>query len=118
MREKGLPRVEIVVEDPWDLVTELGSGPFPGDVVRVPESDFDGLEVRLSSPMIHEKFAWTYLLAKPRHAGSTFRRMDSGIAVHANVEGVSENDRNSKTPGRVSDRPTLAFIGTIRQVFP
>ena len=82
--------VQLVISDPWDLVTEMGSGPFRAEVIDAQRSTIIlAVLLKLKRPWRYEGSLWEYLVASPRHTGDT---LDDAFArsstVHVNAHGL------------------------------
>ena len=75
-------RVKLMVSDPWEFGTEVGSGPFYGVVERTKESD---LLLSLEKPIRFRTVGCSHMLASPRHVGTGFDRLITGTQVPASL---------------------------------
>lgn len=112
-------RVEAVVSDPWEFVTEHGSGPFGATVVRVGpnswKSESEALLVRLDGPLAFQGVPCEYFVASPRHATATIASLGSGAEVSCGLTRVSAEAANSPDPFDLSRwRGVVALLATLR----
>lgn len=75
-------RVTLMVSDPWEFGTEVGSGPFYGVVERTKESD---LLISLQKHLLFRSVGYSHMLASPRHVGTGFDRLATGTQVPASL---------------------------------
>jgi len=95
--------VSVTLIDPWDLVTETGSGPFPALITEL-WNDGSAL-LHLIAPLWHQGIAWPDLRATPRHDHDRLDRLDTSKRVHVNailISGAtgSIEQTNRFTPAR------------------
>jgi hypothetical protein len=64
--------IRFVINEPWEVVTANGSGPFPGTVVAVEEGGHSTTVVKLDRPISYEATTARFFLASARHKGKTF----------------------------------------------
>jgi len=105
--------IKVVVSDPWDFVTDHGSGPFVAVVDRV---EGDCLLIRLDVAIDHEGQAFEYLVASPRAACDDFAGLAvGGRAINCSLVGVSGQVARSDHACDLSSwRGGLALLGEIR----
>jgi hypothetical protein len=60
---------EITVSDPWDFVTDFGSGPFPVEALALSD-DHRSLVVRLTSPIQMGSVRLEFFVLQWRHVGT------------------------------------------------
>ena len=87
-------RVVLAVSDPWGLGEAIEWQPIPGSVVHM---EGDVWLVKVDAPFVHSDIEYHYLIASPRHAGSTF--VQAGLKqVPYNVIRISAERALSATP--------------------
>jgi hypothetical protein len=112
-------RVVVYASDPWDFVTDNGSGPFLADVLPInrgerPPSDPFWL-LRLGQPLRNEHGAFTFLLAATRLAGYRLDDISGGVIVPTNFAFVSAEQATSEQQFDTSTTPPFGFfIGDLR----
>jgi hypothetical protein len=88
-----MDRYEIDVSDPWDLVTDVGSGPFTGQATDEAEGR---LLIHLDEPISRNGTAFVTIHCQRRHAGSDpwpgagSRSAMHGYLLAAKVERMSD----------------------------
>ncbi|MEJ7809356.1 MAG: hypothetical protein WKG32_02965 [Gemmatimonadaceae bacterium] len=114
----GVP-LEILVSDPWEVVSENGAGPFRGSVISVAASHFrsgkhDAL-IQLNSPLQIHGVRCDFVLATARHAEDDIAVIEVGHEVFCSLSGLTakEVEMNSLASGWRSGR---ALIGTLKWV--
>ncbi len=107
--------IEIVVSDPWDFVTDKGSGPFEGVVDRVEEGR---LLVRLGLAIEYGDQAFQHLVVTPRAACDDLEDLSVvGRSINCNLLGVSgEVARSDHACDLSSLRGGLTLLGNIKSV--
>jgi len=105
--------VEVSVSDPWDWVTENGSGPFVGEVVA---NDTNHVLVRLKSPIQFADVENVFVLSSTRHAGDSYSNLKTGFSLPSNILPMPESAMNTQG-GEAMLRDALAFAETWRRGF-
>jgi len=107
--------IEIVVSDPWDFVTDNGSGPFAGVVDRV---EGECLLIRLERAIEHGGQPFEHLVVSPRSTCDDLAELSvTGRSINCNLVGVSGEAARSDHAGDLSTwRSDLALLGNIRSV--
>lgn len=86
--------VHLVVSDPWEFVSAVGSGPFAGQIVATEGAgQVERALIRLDRPLDYAGNVVEYLIATPRHTNQTLDRL-SDATVHVNaqwLQGSSED---------------------------
>jgi hypothetical protein len=94
-------KVDVVLVEPWDVVTVNGSGTFVADVVQIGQVKSTGTEsllIELHAALKHDRQEYKYLVATPRHVGTTFERLLSGEQVGVNLTGIPGERAKSADP--------------------
>lgn len=60
-------KIQLLISDPWDFGTELGSGPFEAIIENMSQ---DLLLIHLKKPWIYQNALWEYLVAQSREINS------------------------------------------------
>ena len=81
-------RVELVISDPWDFVSVVGSGPFRAAVVdaMLCDTSIDAVLLKLETQLVYEDYICEYLITTPRHEDDDFGHLLSGQSIHANAQ--------------------------------
>lgn len=101
--------VEVLVSDPWDFMTELGTMPIQG---RVASFEAAGgrlmrLVIDLVSPVAYKGSMIGRFDAIPRHKDSpTVERFAQGVALQANIQGIVLDPARRARP--------IALLGEVR----
>jgi len=105
--------IEIVVSDPWEFVTDNGSGPFVGVVDRV---EGECLLIRLDLAIEYGGQAFEHLVVSPRAACDDLAELSvTGRAINCNLVCVSgEVVRSDHACDLSSWRGGPALLGNIR----
>lgn len=108
-------RIEITVSDPWDFVTECGSGPFPATVLRAGSDgskEVPDLLISLDSPPRFQNTECKLFVARPRATPSKGSRLqDMPVALTL----IPEERLKSENPLDLSWwRGGIGLIGTLR----
>jgi hypothetical protein len=78
--------VKLVVSDPWDFVSAVGSGPFEAQIVETEGAvTIDKALIKLAEPLDYAGNVIEYLVATPRHTNQTLDAISDGI-VHINAQ--------------------------------
>lgn len=106
-------KIALVPTDPWDLVTAVGSGPFPGIVIQVNQENYKAIILRLDKPICYRKIKSIFLMASARHVGENFRNRNENT-LFCNLTSLSDVEGQSGIfrPSMV-DVERLRFIGDV-----
>jgi hypothetical protein len=99
---------EVVITDPWDFMTEVGTQPLPGRVDSYEESGgwINRIVVDLLIPVTYQGQRIARIYATPRHKDSpNAQAILGGVGLPANMEGSSTN---------TAEHRPVAFVGEIR----
>ena len=112
-------KVAIIVSDPWELVTAVGSGPFLAEILMVAAvgsgSDDEGALIKLVKALRFEGGDWEYFVATTRHRGDGLSDLLSGKEVICNLTAISKAQASSAAPVDTSWwRGGLGLIGTLQ----
>ncbi len=114
---KGLTgkRIEIVVSDPWDFVTDNGSGPFAAVVERV---EGDAILIRLDSVVTSGGQAFEFFVVTPRSESDDLADLGlAGRTVNCNLAAISDDAARSEHPCDLGSwRGGLGLLGSIEAV--
>ena len=108
-------QVELVPSDPWDFVTENGSGPFLGDVLRKDLVDPTGRVswlLRLEKSVRDEGDSFQYVAASPRFVEHSLTEIYQG-EVATNFAFLTEAQLKSPELPNVLHKLPRGFIGSI-----
>lgn len=83
-------RVWLTPVEPWDFVTETGSGPFEGVVNAVDERDYQAIVFRLGQPLVCGQISAELFLAYTRHVGSQFISDGARETTFCYVDSINE----------------------------
>lgn len=109
-------RVVISIADPWDLGEALSWRPLHGDLLTVELGEHGGRGlVRLDARVEYNGSVWLYVVASPRHKGSTIDAVQQGRSVICVFTGISETQASSPNSLDTSwwRGGGLAFIGNL-----
>lgn len=115
---KGLP-VEITVSDPWEFVTEHGSGPFAAAVVAVGHdtkaSSQDLLLLKLVTPISHRGTICEYFVAGERSDRDRLADLLRGKTINCTLTRVSAEHALTNNPVDLSWwRGGIALLGSVQ----
>ena len=83
-------QILIIVSEPWDFVTQHGSGPFTATTEDVSEQQ---VAIRLRQPLDFRNEVIALLVATPRHIGDV---LEVGAApIHVNLTPILEHGRKA-----------------------
>lgn len=105
--------VRITPTDPWDLVTEIGSGPFDGTTIAVDESDHAAIIVKLDSRLAYQNMIAEFLLAHCRTVGSRFGTCSRQGSMFCNLASLSEEEARSRVTKLRNLEGRLAMLGDV-----
>ena len=88
-------RVKLVVSDPWDFVTDNGSGPFEGEVVQ---EISDAILVKLDTSIEDKGETYEFLVVSTRHAAEELSLVLGGNEVSCNATAISNERAQGPTP--------------------
>jgi len=95
--------VDMVIVDPWEVVTVNGSGPFSGKMVQM--HDHEGRLIsllELEKPLRERSQGYKYFIAAPRHEGDSFAELKHGRKILCNLTAIPEEKAKSGNPGDLS----------------
>jgi hypothetical protein len=110
--------IEVVITDPWDLVTALGTSRLGADVAAVDARK--GVEdaaalVRLKKPFLYEDSAREYFVASTRHEGESLLDLLNRGTVLCNLTSITAAQADSADPFDVEAwRGGLGLIATLQ----
>lgn len=110
--------VIISLSEPWELGERLGWRPLAGQVVTTVLDDAGGqVLIRLQEPLLLGNSSWHYVIASPRHEGSTIAALEEPEGLIGAIIGVPDDKAESRQPFTAGRRPSTAyFIGTVRAI--
>ena len=101
--------VEIVVSEPWDVVSALGSTRLSGHVVTVSNA---AIVVRLNRAITLPQGKYECLLACPRHVGDIFRGNHGKL--FCNLDSMTDSQVAEGLPADLSAfKGELGLIGDV-----
>ena len=108
-------KVKITVSDPWEFVTENGSGPF---TAVVDHAQGDSLLIHFESLVMSCGHAYKYFVVSPRSASDDLEDLDRAgrivRIVNCNLSAISDEAARSARPCDVrSWRGGLGLLGSI-----
>ncbi len=110
-------KIAVTLIDPWDFVTQNGSGPFNAAVLRLEgkqTADEQSILIQLDHPVHNGEIECRYFVGKPRHEGSSLGRIFDGIAVGCTLTCISEDRAIGPNPFDLSWwRGGLAIIADV-----
>lgn len=117
---KGLP-VTVTVSDPWEFVTQHGSGPFAAAVVAVGRDTQDperiSLLLKLQTPISHADTSCEYLVALERAANDHFEHLHRGGTVDCALTQVPQERALAADPFDLGWwRGGIALLGSMRRI--
>ncbi len=111
--------LSITVSDPWEFVTEHGSGPLEATVIEealnaeAPEGN--ALLLKLLAPINHAATICEYFVAAERSSGDRFSDLLRGRAVNCGLTRISRERAQSANPFDLSWwRGGLALLASLR----
>lgn len=102
----------ITLSDPWNLVTEIGSGPF--DVYPIAPMSRDGTRLLclLKQSLRYRDVEFSYVAIQSRHVGGTLAATDR-MTVPCNICSLTEDEGKSKLMDEaIPCEQRVAMIGT------
>ena len=105
--------IGVSISDPWDWVTENGSGPFVGEVVA---NVTNHVLVRLKSPIQFADVENVFVLSSTRHAGDSYSNLTTGLRLPSNFLPVPESAISTQG-GEAMLRDALTFAEAWRRGF-
>jgi hypothetical protein len=115
---KGLT-VEITVSDPWEFVTEHGSGPFAAAVVAAAQgagSSQDLMLLRLAVPISHGSAICEYFVAGERSDHDRLADLLRDKAINCTLTRVPPEQALTNSPVDLSWwRGGIALLGSVRR---
>lgn len=111
--------VEFIVSDPWDFVTQCGSGPFSGVILKtgVDQQGDPLFLLALDNAISYDAVRCDYAVLSSRHQGKPLSEIETGLTVPCNFTCVSRDDAMSTDPFHVPfKRTSLALVGSLRTV--
>lgn len=98
----GRARVALTAIEPWDFVTENGSGPFTGTIVQAHTKEVSShgydLLVRLDKPVRAQAAEWSYFVVTPTHRGARLSSIEKGLRAVCALTSLTDEQANSATP--------------------
>jgi hypothetical protein len=94
-------RVAATVGEPWDFVTDHGSGPFLGTFIAarpIPSTDRPEFLLRLDAPLTSNGRDWLHFVARPVYRGVTITSIRSGLRTVCALTSVDEEQASSPDP--------------------
>jgi hypothetical protein len=82
--------VELLLIDPWEFVSETGSGPFHAVIVDV-EPDERKMLLEVQPPLLYKSVECKYFVAVARHEGSDLLSPSSGNITTCNLTHIPPN---------------------------
>jgi len=112
-------RIAIVPTDPWDFVTENGTGPFSGTVTAVGKlNQAAAVIIRLDRPLAYKGKSAELLLASTRQPSSGFAATPSPGAVFCNVASISDDEARRGISEITALQTRLLFLGGVSWLSP
>ena len=119
--------VEILVSDPWEFGTEVGTGPFLARIEKVFSSRLiavsestseERILLHLDKPFGYNGLKCEYLIASSRLAGEYLAVLAVGNIAATNFVRVSQIRAEADDPfgGQISDERSFSLIGSVRAV--
>jgi hypothetical protein len=94
-------RLTITVIEPWDFVTEHGSGPFTGTIVAAqaePSTRSFELLIRMDAPIRQRGSTWSFFVARSTSEGMDPSRVREGLKVVCALTSITDQRALSPTP--------------------
>lgn len=100
-------KVQILVSDPWEFGTEVGTGSILAvieqvsikiDVKTDEFSERESILIRILSPFAYRKMKFEFLIASPRHFGNGLQELNSGGDIPFNFLRIPELEAKSNDP--------------------
>jgi hypothetical protein len=111
-------KVAILVSDPWDFVTEHGTGPFRATVLQLSDSDPGGsILVQLQNPLVYKGIRCEYIIVSPRYDGEDILSLASGKFLCCSLTQLPADRVDSADPFDLSWwRGGIGLLGSIRRL--
>lgn len=110
--------IELIPSDPWDFVTEHGSGPFTGKILKVSQEDVRGktaLLIEVGTPFKNREQECRYFVASSRFQGLTYDDLSPEKTVSSNLVCIPKEKLDSTNPFDLSWwRGGVALIATVK----
>jgi hypothetical protein len=115
--------VNLTPSDPWELVREMGSGPFAATVLRVgADSEVPGrraLLIAFDPPVRRGDVEWRYAIASPRSDADDVTSLARGRPIHCGLTRIPPDRALSDDPFDLSWwRGGDALVGTLEPAGP
>jgi len=98
----GQTRVALTAIDPWDFVTENGSGPFVGTVIQAHSIDASSggyeLLVRLDQPLKGGDQVWSYFVLSSTNRGAKLSAVKTGLRAVCALTSMTDEHAKSEMP--------------------
>ena len=105
--------VDLVVDEPWELVSSLKDPHFSCQVVDIEKVDREAIVIKLNRPLDYKGGVITYLLALARHEGDKFGGA-SKRSVFSSLISMSEAQGGAGVPSSPAEfRGDLMLLGDI-----
>jgi hypothetical protein len=85
-------QIGLVVDEPWELVTSAGSGPFRGKVVDVDENNHESIVFKLDQPLLYQDASTEFFRASTRSEGAKFATDSSQGSVVCNIVSMTNEE--------------------------
>lgn len=111
-------RITISISDPWELGEALKWQPIQGELLRMASDERGGRAlIKLDAALNYRGSVWHYVVAAPRHQGSTIAGLQTGRKVLAALTGIPDQQAESSgVPDTSNWRGGLAFLGDVEPV--
>ncbi len=112
--------VIIVVSDPWEFLTEHGTGPFIATVIQIGADQYvpgkKAILLQLKNPLIYNGLTCEYFIASPRLEGRNITALATGGEVYCGLTRIPADRAISSDPFDLSWwRGGVALVATLHQ---
>lgn len=114
-------KISIVISEPWDFVTEQGSGPFKASVIQIGIDPWNqgqkALLIYLDTPFIYKGVNYKYLIVTSRYDSDDVSSLVSNSSINCNFVGIPKEKATGPNAFDLSWwRGGLALIGNLRKL--
>lgn len=109
---KGI-KINVTVSDPWEFVTEFGSGPFKFKILEV-DKNFKKALIQFVPPLKSDSKRLTYFVVQVRHENESISNLVKNKSIACNLTGIPSDRLDLKKPFDLSWwRGGLVLLGTL-----
>lgn len=102
----------ITLSDPWELVTELGSGPFEVHPIAPMSQDGRHLLCLLETPLNYRSLVFRYVVIEARHA-EVHLADASHTSIPCNISSLTDHEGESRSVNEtIPSQERVGMIGS------